>query len=402
MIRIFLMSVRFGIPHHVEEFAEQIVRIMRSGRSLGMVLNAESRNRTVLQPLARVVVQVQVGNIDVVQIQRFRIYRETVILRGDLDLLPLDVQHRMVSAVVTELELVCPASKREAKNLVSQADSEKRLPAQQVPDIPDRIVHCFRIPWSVGEEDPIRFQSEDIFSRRRRWHYGNTRAAAREISQDVGFDSEVVGDYMKRRGFKFSQPGKLDEVDVLVRILVRLLDRDLAGEIPPDHLRGLLNLFQEGGFVVVDKRYDAAHRTLQADVTHQSARIDIRNGRYAVLRQVGLEALRRPPVAGHWRQVADDESFEERLPRFDVLGIDAGIADERIGHRNDLTGIGRVGKNFLVARHRSIENDFTHGLAFKAVSVASKNTPAFQQQRRLSFHSDVINPKFPSCLLANT
>src|SRR5437762_8234635 len=35
------------------------------------------------------------------------------------------------------------------------------------------------------------------------------------------------------------------------------------------------------------------------------------------------------------------------------------IADERIGHRNDLTGVGRVGNNFLVARHRSIENDFT-------------------------------------------
>jgi hypothetical protein len=36
--------------------------------------------------------------------------------------------------------------------------------------------------------------------------------------------------------------------------------------------------------------------------------------------------------------------------------IDTGIADVRIGQRDDLPGIARVGQDFLIAGHRGVEH----------------------------------------------
>ena len=119
-----------------------------------------------------------------------------------------------------------------------------------------------------------------------------------------------------------------------------------------------------------------------------SARVSMSgNDRNSVSGEVVVERLRRAPVAGQRRQPLHDECFEKRLAGFDVFGIDAGIADQRVRHRDDLAGVGRVRQDLLITRHRGIENDFAHGFAFKAVSVATKNTPVFEQQRRASFQS---------------
>ena len=141
------------------------------------------------------------------------------------------------------------------------------------------------------------------------------------------------------------------------------------------------------GFVMVDERNDASHRTFQPNVPDQSARVDSGNDGNAVFGEVVIERLRRAPVAGQRRQPLHNERFEERLARFDVFRINAGIADQRIRHRDDLAGVRRIGQNLLITRHRRIENDFANGFAFKAVSVATKNTPVFEQQRCASFQS---------------
>src|SRR5436853_2090065 len=107
MMRILEMSVLLGMFHHVEEFREQVIRIMRTGRCFGMILNAECRNGTMLETLDGVVVQVKMRHFDVVDIETLRIHGESVILRRDLDLIPIDIEHRMISAVMPELELEC-------------------------------------------------------------------------------------------------------------------------------------------------------------------------------------------------------------------------------------------------------------------------------------------------------
>jgi hypothetical protein len=46
----------------------------------------------------------------------------------------------------------------------------------------------------------------------------------------------------------------------------------------------------------------------------------------------------------------------------------------RISEDNDLAGVGGIGKDFLVAGKRSIENDFAKTFAWSAVPAPPKNT----------------------------
>jgi len=64
-----------------------------------------------------------------------------------------------------------------------------------------------------------------------------------------------------------------------------------------------------------------------------------------------------------------------RPPRLHVHLIDAVIADERIGHRDDLGFVGRVGEDFLVAGHGSVEADLAArgGVRAEALSVKTRN-----------------------------
>ena len=68
-----------------DEVVEQIVRVVWTGRSLGMVLDGEDRTCTMPQPFDGPVVQVDVRHRDVSR-QRAGIDGEPVVLRGDLDL----------------------------------------------------------------------------------------------------------------------------------------------------------------------------------------------------------------------------------------------------------------------------------------------------------------------------
>ena len=63
------------------------MRIVRAGRGFGVVLHAEDRLVAVAEAFQRLVVQVDVGDLDVAQVERIGIDREAVIVRGDLDLL---------------------------------------------------------------------------------------------------------------------------------------------------------------------------------------------------------------------------------------------------------------------------------------------------------------------------
>src|SRR5262245_37695634 len=153
MISIFLMSVRFGIAelfaamflHHVEKLFEQVVRVMRTRRRFRMVLNAERRNRAMLEAFAGVVVQVDMRDLDVVQIETFRVDREAVILRGDLHLFALDIKNRMITAVMSEFQLVGFAAQSQSENLMAQTNPEDRLLPQHVANALDRVLERLRV-----------------------------------------------------------------------------------------------------------------------------------------------------------------------------------------------------------------------------------------------------------------
>ena len=45
------------------------------------------------------------------------------------------------------------------------------------------------------------------------------------------------------------------------------------------------------------------------------------------------------------------------LGRLEILEVDAVVADQRIGHGDDLAGVGGIGEDLLISGHRGVEND---------------------------------------------
>src|SRR5882724_3452848 len=137
--------------HQVREAVEQVVRVVRAGRGLGMVLHAEHGQLRVAQALTRPVVEVDVGWFPAAAGERGGVHGEAVVLRGDLHARGREVAHRMVGAVVAERQLVRAAAGGEPDDLVAEADAEDRHAPEQRAHAVDQVRHAFRIAGAVRE-----------------------------------------------------------------------------------------------------------------------------------------------------------------------------------------------------------------------------------------------------------
>src|SRR4030095_10848089 len=141
------------------------------------------------------VVEVDVCNSNLLR-QADRIDSEPVILGRNFHLIEIGIENRLISSMVSELKLECTATEGESHDLVTQANSEDRLLAKQLPDVADRVVHSFGVARTVGKEDAIGLQIQDFFCRSLRRHYRNAPATMHEVPENVGLDAEVVGHNM--------------------------------------------------------------------------------------------------------------------------------------------------------------------------------------------------------------
>ena len=91
----------------------------------GMVLDGENRKRFVTEARHRVVVEIDVGDLDFGR-QRFGVDGESVIVRSDLDLAGGEIFYRLVSAAMPELEFVSFAAERRPDQLMPQANTKDR------------------------------------------------------------------------------------------------------------------------------------------------------------------------------------------------------------------------------------------------------------------------------------
>lgn len=108
---------------------------MGSSGGLGVVLHREGRDIDTLQAFDHIVVQVDVRDehttVFAVFIRRFndfadwRVDREPVVVGGDLDLAGGHVTHRLIDAVMAELELVGIEAERTSEELVAEADAKE-------------------------------------------------------------------------------------------------------------------------------------------------------------------------------------------------------------------------------------------------------------------------------------
>ena len=74
-------------------------------------------------------------------------------------------------------------------------------------------------------------------------------------------------------------------------------------------------------------------------------------------RRKDVEIALGPPVAVAAGEVADDHAAAVRAGGLVVGRVDAVVADVRVGERDDLAGVGRVGDHLLVAGQDRVEHD---------------------------------------------
>ena len=97
--------------------------------------------------------------------------------------------------------------------------------------------------------------------------------------------------------------------------------------------------------------------------------------------QKSLQVAAGAPVAGKLPILPYDKPFQMNSGRFHVFRVDSGIADERIGHCDDLSLVGRVGQDFLIAGHSRVEDDLAQNLALSGKGVTPVNISVLQNQQ---------------------
>src|SRR3954451_2333516 len=130
------MSVRLGIAlglHQVDEPLEERRRVVRTGRRLGVELDAERGGLQAAQALDDVVVEADVAHLDrpvrgVGRPVERRVDGEAVVVAGHPHGVADPVEHRLVQAAVAEAQFVGAQAERAAEDLVAETDAEQRPP----------------------------------------------------------------------------------------------------------------------------------------------------------------------------------------------------------------------------------------------------------------------------------
>ena len=354
---------------------------MGSGRRLGMILDREDRVLAVPEPLHGPVIEVHVGHLHRA-FEGIGVHCEAVVLGGDLHLFGGEVHDRLVAAVMPELELEGAPAHGQPQDLVSQADAEDGAPAHELPHDVRGVRDGRGVPGTVGQKDAVRLQREDVVRGRPRGHHRYAAAGIHETSQDVELDAVIICHHVK-----FRLPARTETASHPPAALVPpvgLLAGHVLHEIPADKSLDMLCFGGQLRGITAHRGDDAFLGAPLAYVDDQGARVHPFDAHDAVLLHVGVQRLSGAPTAGHGAVFLDDETPDVGPVRFVVLGVDADVADLRIGHGDELTLVGRIGEDLLVSRHAGVEDDLPRRLSFTAEGAAGKRGPVRQGER--GFH----------------
>jgi hypothetical protein len=66
-----------------------------------------------------------------------------------------------------------------------------------------------------------------------------------------------------------------------------------------------------------------------------------------------------------------------------IIGVGSDISNVGIRQADDLPGVTRIGKNFLISREAGIKNDFAAASRNRSRGAAMKNAPVFERKNSL-------------------
>jgi hypothetical protein len=305
-----------------------------------------------------------------------------MILRGNHHATAVQIDHRVVGPMMTELHLQRLRAGREAEQLMAEADAEGRHAfGDEGPDRGDGVVAGLRIAGPVGQEHAVRLQRQHHGRGGLCRHHGDVATAIDQHAQDVVLDAEIVGDDMQLAGFA----RRAAAVDVEAACIpgVGLRGGDHLGQIHAFQAREGPRRSECGFDIGCGRTGDdaAVLRTLLAQDARQAAGVDLGDADDAVLVQVVRQRHRGAPLVAVSGGAAHDQPGGMHGGRFDVVVVAAGVADVRIGQGDDLAAVGRIGEDFLIAGHRRVEHDFAGGDAIGADRDAMKQAAVRKGQQ---------------------
>ena len=328
-----------------QELVEDSLVVLRPGRAFGMELDRPDGPALMGQAFHRAVVQVAVADPEpAVGRETSGVDLELVVLGGHGHPAAAQVHHRMVPTVVAETQSGGGRARRLADQLMAEADTQDRDPPQQLAGQPHLGFESRRIARTVGENNRVRAPG----LQRRRAHVvpmdDHLDAPGPQRAQDVALDPQVHD--------RDPQPGPsprrgLDRQRGVERLEAVLEGpRDLAYQVlllqrrhrsrTGGQLRPQLRRIARPG------RDDPSQRARAPQVAHQAAGVDPGEDRDSVGIEPGPQIRLRLPVPGLPAQPPRDQGPGPGTPRLRKGCAHAVIADQWIGHRHHLAGVGRI------------------------------------------------------------
>ena len=278
--------------------------------------------------------------------------------------------HRVVGAVVAELELVGLAAQRQPEDLVAEADAEHRqLRPRQLARRFDRVADRGRDRRgrSTGRRRPASCASTS----RAGVVAGTTRdPAARRAqpAQDAALDAEVVGDDVEALGRRLARRrvrrgrGRACPHRFVPFVAGRGASPRAPGRAPP-----------ATGACARARRRRAASSTARV----MTARCAPDSRMRRVTARVSMPEMPATPwSASSECSEPDARQFDTsgdssrttkpgapRARRLEVDRVDAHVADLRRRHGDDLPAVRRIGQHLLVAGDRGVEHDLARAVA---------------------------------------
>ena len=142
---------------------------MRPGRGFGMILDAEDRGLAMAHALHGAIVEIDVRDLHIGR-EGIRVHGEAVILSRDGHFARAEVLHRLIAAMMPELELEGLPAVGVTENLVPEANAKNGDAAKQVAGGLMGIMEGGGIAGAIAEKDAVRFHREHVL--RPKWRRG--------------------------------------------------------------------------------------------------------------------------------------------------------------------------------------------------------------------------------------
>ena len=330
-----------------------------------MVLHREHAVPLAPQAFHASVKQIDVRNFQSRSRNRRFPHRVAVVLGGDFHPSVQKILDRMVSAAMTEFQLVgfCAVSKRD--HLVTEADSENRQFSAQLAHQADNRRNVLRVSRPVGKEEPVGIHPFDLLCGRIKREHRHIASSAVERPHDIFLHPAVD---CRHTADRFPDGGR--ETHFFGR---HPRHRVMRNAICADAPHTFFGRRVGGG----QKPQSAS---LVADATRQAAGIQSFQSRNAA----GFHPVRKTPRAAEVGRfvvaLAHQKSAHTRVSCFVVLVVDPVVSDQRVGHHHRLIGVGRVGDNLLIPDHRGVEHHLANAFVRRAEAIPEVFASVLQNQ----------------------